>query len=201
MEPALVKYIQELTPGSPPPAIAHQKLLQLQREFFCVGGMSEAVFEYQKKKSLISVQEVHRSIIDTYQDDFAKYARRNDLMLLQKVLSFIPRALGQKIKYAAAEVDYVLSLSGKVVPVEVKSGKSGALKSPYQFMHRRGLARAVRFDLNLPSEQNVTHAISTKKGVAEVNFTLISLPLYAVEELPWIMKTLGGESSSFGSSV
>ncbi|MDZ7762374.1 MAG: ATP-binding protein [Desulfovermiculus sp.] len=305
MEPALVKYIQELTPGSPPPAIAHQKLLQLQQEFFCVGGMPEAIFEYQKNKSLISVQEVHRSIIDTYQDDFAKYARRNDLVLLQKVLAFIPRALGRKIKYAAidkeqrsakvkeaidllakarvchkvchshstgvplaaeandsvykllfldigltnhvlgldwtalsrmeeqqivnegglaeqfigqhlmnisggkdvprlhywlregkrdnAEVDYVLSLFGKVVPVEVKSGKSGTLKSLHQFMHRRGLARAVRFDLNFPSEQNVTHAISTKKGVAEVNFTLISLPLYAVEELPRIMKSLGGE--------
>jgi hypothetical protein len=275
--------------------------------------MPEAVFEYQKNKSLTSVQEVHRSIIDTYQDDFAKYARRNDLVLLQKVLAFIPRALGQKIKYTAidkeqrsakvkeaidllakarvchkvchshstgiplaaeanesvykllfldiglanhvlgldwtalsrmeeqqlinegglaeqfigqhlvnisggkdvprmhywlregksdnAEVDYVLSLSGKVVPVEVKAGKSGTLKSLHQFVHRRGLARAVRFDLNLPSEQNVTHAISTKKGVAEVNFSLISLPLYAVEQLPRIMKILGEESSSFGSSV
>jgi hypothetical protein len=85
--------------------------------------------------------------------------------------------------------------------VEVKAGKSGTLKSLHQFVHRRGLARAVRFDLNLPSEQNVTHAISTKKGVAEVNFSLISLPLYAVEQLPRIMKILGEESSSFGSSV
>jgi len=301
MEPSLLRYIQKLTPDSPPPATAHQKLSQLQREFFFVGGMPEAVFDYQKNQSLTSVQEIHRSIIDTYQDDFAKYAKRNDLVLLQKVLSFIPRALGQKIKYAAidkeqrsakikeaidllakarvchkvyhshsagvplaaeanesvhkllfldiglanhvlgldwttlsrmeeqqlvnegglaeqfvgqhlvniskgmdaprlhywlregkrdnAEVDYVLSLSGKVVPVEVKSGKSGTLKSLHQFMHRRGLKQAVRFDINLPTEQNVTHAISTGKGVKEINFTLISLPLYAVEELSRIVKT------------
>ena len=39
---------------------------------------------------------------------------------------------------SSAEVDYVLSRSGKIVPVEVKSGKSGRLKSLHMFMSQFG---------------------------------------------------------------
>jgi len=299
LDPALLRYLLELTPFSPPPSAAHQKLTQLQRQFFFVGGMPEAVAIYQKDKSLASVAEVHRSIIGTYQDDFAKYARRNDLLLLQKVLAFIPRSLGKKIKFstidrdhrsakikeavdllakarvchkvchshcnglplhaesndsvykllfldiglvnhicgldwiaisamdeqqlvnegglaeqfvgqhlvdlsqgleapqlqywlregktANAELDYVISRGNWIIPVEVKAGKSGSLKSLHQFMHLKKLNLAVRFDLNSPGWQEVTHTIVTADGNAEVNFSLISLPLYAVEQLPRII--------------
>jgi hypothetical protein len=86
-----------------------------------------------------------------------------------------------------AEVDYLLALEARIVPVEVKSGKSGSLKSLHQFIHRRKLNFAVRFDLNPPSEQNVSHDIVTAQGRAQVDFSLLSLPLYAVEALPRIV--------------
>lgn len=296
LEPDLTRYLKELSPAAPPPAIAHQKLSQLQREFFFVGGMPEAVSDYRQNRSLASVNEIHRSIIGTYQDDFAKYARGDDLLLLQKALTFIPGSLGKKVKFSAldrdqraakvrkaidllakarvchkvchshgeglplaaganesvykllfldiglanhvlgldwptisrmgerqlinegglaeqfvgqhlinlsngldaprlfywlregkrmnAEVDYLISSVGRIVPVEVKSGKSGSLKSLQQFMHRRGLHHAVRIDLNPPSTQDVSHDIPTGKGTAHVDYSLLSLPLYAVEELP-----------------
>jgi uncharacterized protein len=84
-------------------------------------------------------------------------------------------------------VDYVISRGNLIVPIEVKSGKSGALKSLQQFVFRKRVGLAVRFDLNPPSVQNVKNVIRTKEGNREVEYTLMSLPLYMAEELPRIL--------------
>jgi hypothetical protein len=52
------------------------------------------------------------------------------------------------------------------------------------------LAIAVRFDLNPPAVQNVKNVIRTKEGNRDVEYTLMSLPLYLVEELPRILDGL-----------
>ena len=44
-----------------------------------------------------------------------------------------------------AETDYLLPASGHPVPVEVKSGASGSLKSLHQFLARAGLGLGIRF--------------------------------------------------------
>jgi predicted AAA+ superfamily ATPase len=78
-----------------------------------------------------------------------------------------------------AEVDYVMQLGNQILPIEVKAGKSGSLKSLFQFASRRDIKKAVRFDLNPPSRQIVQHAASSV-GSDRVSFELISLPLYMV---------------------
>ena len=90
-------------------------------------------------------------------------------------------------KSTNAELDYVISRGDWIVPIEVKSGKSGALKSLQQFMYQKKFPLAVRFDLNLPGTQEVIHTLITAEGGAEVKFTLISLPLYAVGEVARII--------------
>ena len=87
-------------------------------------------------------------------------------------------------KSANAEVDYVISRGNKVLPVEVKSGKSGSLKSLQQFVLKKNNNTAIRFDLNLPTIQDVSHITATSDGNKSVNYKLLSLPLYMVEELP-----------------
>jgi len=87
-------------------------------------------------------------------------------------------------------VDYVISRGNLIVPLEVKAGKSGALKSLQQFVFRKRVGTAVRFDLNPPSVQNVKNVIRPKDGNHEVEYTLMSLPLYMVEELPRILDGL-----------
>jgi len=74
-----------------------------------------------------------------------------------------------------AEVDYVISEKGKIIPVEVKAGKSGTLRSLQQFALKHGSKHALRFDLNLPSVQQIS-----SKGIS---YTLHSLPIYLVESL------------------
>ena len=296
VEPELIKYLSEFQLDRGIPEAAHRKLTGRQREFLFVGGMPEAVQTYIEEGSLVEVTAVHRSIAETYQDDFSKYAKKKDLALMQKVFRQIPRILGKKVKYsnvsredksrsvkavidlltnarvchqvfhsncsgiplfaeikentykmlfmdvgmaaylcgldwltlqtlddqdivnegglaeqfigqhlldpfespkltywlresrsANAEIDYVITTGNQIVPIEVKSGKSGALKSLQQFVLSKHAALVARFDLNPPGIQHVRHAARTQDGSQPVSYILLSLPLYIVEELPRIL--------------
>ena len=101
LEPELLTYLEQTSTTTPLPVAAHKKLSALQRTYLFTGGMPEAVKVYKQTKSLSEVSDVHREILDTYVDDFSKYARNKDLALLQRIFSSIPRLLGQKIKYNA----------------------------------------------------------------------------------------------------
>lgn len=78
------------------------------------------------------------------------------------------------------EVDYVVALGGRVVPVEIKSGSAGAMKSLHQFMADKRLELAVRVDSNPPS--SVTVDVATTQG-DRAQYTLLSLPLYLLHRL------------------
>lgn len=90
-------------------------------------------------------------------------------------------------KSSNAEVDFAIAVANQIIPTEVKAGKSGALKSLRQFVLKKNAALCIGFDLNRPSIQEVTHALKTATGSASVTFTLLSLPLYLVEELPGVI--------------
>jgi len=99
VEPALCPYLDSLDLGTPLPEAAHQKLLKRQRQYLFVGGMPEAVLAFKESASLEEASSVHRRIVSTYEDDFAKYARRRELLRLQRTLRMIPRQVGKKVKY------------------------------------------------------------------------------------------------------
>ncbi len=91
---------------------------------------------------------------------------------------------------ANAEVDFVVALGGRIVPVEVKAGASGSLKSLHQFMARKRAPVAVRFDAAPPSVQEVGTVVRENGRRSEVSYRLLSLPLYLVERLPAILASL-----------
>jgi uncharacterized protein len=93
----------------------------------------------------------------------------------------------RKKKSTNAEVDYVISKGNLIIPIEVKSGKSGTMKSMLQFIHSRKSPLGVRFDLNPPSAQKVIHHLKQSTTVEKVAYTLISLPLYLVDQLDKIV--------------
>jgi hypothetical protein len=74
------------------------------------------------------------------------------------------------------------------LPIEVKVGSAGKLKSLHQFMSLKQKKIAVRFDKNSPTVQNVHYKLTTTGK--EVKFTLITLPHYFVERLPFLLDTL-----------
>ena len=297
VDPEMVPYCSEFHMHQSIPVTAHRKLIKRQREYLFVGGMPEAVSAYVEADSLADVTAVHRSIADTYQDDFSKYAKQKDLVLLQKVFRQIPRIIGQKVKYSNisredksrevktvidllvkarichqifhshcsgiplladinenvykllfmdvgmvgyltgldwaalqaldeqalvnegklaeqfvgqhlikpfepprlsywlreakstnAEVDYVITNGTSIIPIEVKAGKSGVIKSLQQFVLNKHAATCIRFDLNPPSIGQIEHSAREKNGSTPVSYSLISLPLYLVEELPRILE-------------
>lgn len=78
-----------------------------------------------------------------------------------------------------AEVDFILGLHGLVLPIEVKAGASGALRSLHEFMKRKSSPFALRFDANPPSQQKVNVNVRGE----QISYPLASLPLYLVEKL------------------
>ena len=87
-----------------------------------------------------------------------------------------------------AEVDYVIALSGKLVPIEIKAGASGSMRSLHQFMSEKSAPLAVRFDTALPSQSTVEVAVSRKGEFQALKYPLLSLPLYLIESLPKLIE-------------
>lgn len=89
-----------------------------------------------------------------------------------------------------AEVDYVVAECDRIVPVEVKAGASGAMKSLRVFAAAKRPPLAVRFAMNRPSRETVRATARLGGEPREVSFELLNLPLYAVESLPRILADL-----------
>lgn len=77
-----------------------------------------------------------------------------------------------------AELDYVHSQGSRVVPIEVKSGKTGTLKSLHGFVAERSLSLALRVNMAPPVVQDI--ATETPRGKA--SYRLLSIPAYLVEQ-------------------
>ncbi len=73
------------------------------------------------------------------------------------------------------EIDYILQHGIHIIPVEVKSGTAGSMKSLHQFMADKNLDIAVRLDANPPSIEEIS--VKTTQG-QPVTYRLLSLPLY-----------------------
>jgi predicted AAA+ superfamily ATPase len=92
-----------------------------------------------------------------------------------------------------AEVDYVVSRGDWIVPVEVKAGSAGALKSLHQFAAEKGSRLAVRLDLRAPSFHVVRAVARLGAALSPVEYRLLSLPLYLAGQLPRILDELRAE--------
>jgi hypothetical protein len=294
-EDKLYQVVTQYQPGSEIGEMAHQRLLQLLRSYYFVGGMPEAVAAFAETRSYQAVSDVHNSIIETYRDDFPKYGKNRDQNRMLDVFNFAARNVGVKVKYsnisredqsavlkkdlellcmarviskvvhshcsglplqasleekvykllfldvglmnaicglnwrtlsqfddlklvnegaiaeqfigqhlqallaespnreltywlregrsANAELDFVVALEGQIIPVEVKAGASGSMKSLHQFMAEKQAPFAVRFDACLPAVSTIHAVVNSDNQRKDVNYTLVSLPLYLVERL------------------
>lgn len=82
-------------------------------------------------------------------------------------------------RQSEAEVDYLIAHGGRVIPVEVKAGKTGTLKSLSVFLAEKRLDLAVRLNADLPSVHDAALAIPGNSG----SYRLLSLPVYAVDQI------------------
>jgi uncharacterized protein len=81
---------------------------------------------------------------------------------------------------ANAEVDYLLAGAGGLLPVEVKAGASGTLRSMHQFLARAGGSVGIRLHGGEWADEE--HEVATTG--APLTYRLLSLPLYMAEFAP-----------------
>ncbi|EKD45025.1 MAG: hypothetical protein ACD_70C00110G0004 [uncultured bacterium] len=87
-------------------------------------------------------------------------------------------------KNASAEIDYVIQHHNKIIPIEVKAGATGSLKSLHYFMGLKKLSLALRINSDVPSET----LVSVKHEDKKIQYTLLSLPLYLIGQIPRFLK-------------
>jgi predicted AAA+ superfamily ATPase len=301
-EDKLYQFISQYKWGQTVGAVMHQRLMQLLRSYYFVGGMPEAVSVFAEQQNFRAVSEVHNSIIETYREDFPKYAGSRNLNRLLNVFNFAARNVGKKVKYSQisrdeqsitlkkdlellcmarviskvihshcsglplqadieekiykllfldiglmnaisglnwraissldemslinegsiaeqfigqhlqyllaenpnrelnywlregrssnAELDFVIALEGAIIPIEVKAGATGRLKSLHQFMAEKQPPFAIRFDASEPKLSHISTTVIQKKQSKQIDYSLLSLPLYLVERLGVVIEEL-----------
>jgi predicted AAA+ superfamily ATPase len=87
-------------------------------------------------------------------------------------------------KSSAAEVDFLVQWNNAIIPVEVKSGPTGSLRSLHQYLARKKPPFGVRLDSSPPVIQSLENmiAIDGKRDI-RFNARLASLPLYMIGQL------------------
>ncbi|MFO7810465.1 MAG: AAA family ATPase [Candidatus Delongbacteria bacterium] len=83
--------------------VIHDKLIELVRKYYLLGGMPKVVDEYVKSGDVNKCEKIQRSILDTYSDDFKKYAPEEDIMHLKTVFHSIPSMVGRKYVYSKVD--------------------------------------------------------------------------------------------------
>jgi len=75
-------------------------------------------------------------------------------------------------KPTSAEVDYIITVDQHIIPIEVKAGAQGHLKSLLQFMKEKHSPLGIRIS---------QHPLSLKDNI-------LSVPFYLIEQLPRLIK-------------
>ncbi len=285
------------------PKVLHDRIMELVRTYTLVGGMPAAVSTWVQTHSFAAVADLHRDLLQTIRDDFAKYSGsaggRPNTLRVAKVFASLPRLVGRKFmpseidrdektlnlkdafrllslarvvtpvlrtmasgiplgadvderyqkvclldvglyctasgvdpaavtakkdvsfinegqlaeqfvgqelracrpfnqepqlftwvreaKNSNAEVDYVIQVAGDIVPVEVKAGATGRLRSVHVMVREKKLKVAVR----VSSEPMIYGPVQTALPTgAPYKFQLLSVPFYLVSELPRLLAGL-----------
>jgi predicted AAA+ superfamily ATPase len=91
-------FLEEYASFEPFPGPLHEKLIQLLKLYFFVGGMPEAVAEYARNEKLSVVREIHEEILTAYERDFAKHAPPHEVVKITMVWRQVHRQLAKENK-------------------------------------------------------------------------------------------------------
>ena len=81
------------------PYAVHALLIESLRQYMFVGGMPECVEVWRNTQSLVDVFEIQSDLVETYRQDFSKYAPYTDKRSLNQALSTVAKNVGHQIKY------------------------------------------------------------------------------------------------------
>ena len=105
-EPLLIEMILEHDVKTKLSEVVHNKMLHLLGEYFAIGGMPEAVQCWINKEDLNQCGLIHRTIVDSFRQDFNKYATKFQINYVELLFNSIPALLGQKFKFSNIPGEY-----------------------------------------------------------------------------------------------
>lgn len=105
-----------------------------------------------------------------------------ELISLNTITNTKPHFWIREKKQSSSEVDLVYPYRDKVIPIEIKSGATGTLKSLHQFMDRTDHPYAIR----MYAEEFKIENSTTTEGTP---FLLMNLPYYLGTQLPKYIET------------
>jgi predicted AAA+ superfamily ATPase len=127
-------------------------------------------------KGLMGELVLSERISDVYRGIIAEHIVGQELQASSYSVLYKTHFWTREKKESSAEVDYILPWQGKLIPIEVKSGTIGKLRSLHQFMDEAPHSIAVRV------WQGV-YSIEKARTIIGKEFTLLNLPFYLVHRI------------------
>lgn len=115
-------------------------------------------------------------LCDIYKGLIAEHIVRQEITASDVTINDLVPIWTRESKSSNAEVDIIIQVKGQIIPIEVKSGASGSLKSLHLFMDESKTDLAVRLCQNMMNVETVT----TPSGR---NFKLLNVPYYLAGQL------------------
>lgn len=122
----------------------------------------------------------HRFKADTlFQGTLAEQVVGQELLAIASDRRDVPSFWYRNQQGATAEVDYCIQCQDRIIPIEVKSGKPGTLKSLQQFMKQVPHDLAIRVSFENMKMESVQ--------LPDKHYRLLNVPIYMVGRIPKVV--------------
>jgi len=95
----LVEFLQQIQIGEEIPIAIHNRLIELLKLYLVIGGMPAAIEAYCKEKNLNHCQQIQAALLNTYKNDFGKYASSANQAHCRKIFEKAPYLVAKQFKY------------------------------------------------------------------------------------------------------
>ena len=124
------------------------------------------------QKDIIGTKDLN----SLYRGRITEHIIYQELLTIQENLLHHPHFWVRDKKTSQAEVDIIYPYDGKLIPIEIKSGAAGRLRSLHQFIDQSPQSLGVRLYAG-------PFMVQETKTIAGKPFTLINLPYYAISQI------------------
>ena len=118
----------------------------------------------------------NKNINDVYRGKIAEHITGQEFLAMNYSIQAKLNFWTREKTSSSAEVDYLYVFGEKVIPIEIKSGASGRLRSLHQFIDQSKIGLAIRFWSGRKS-------IEQAKTLTETPYTLLNLPFYMITHI------------------
>jgi uncharacterized protein len=80
------------------PELLHEKMLELLKMYFFLGGMPEVVVDYIQNKDIKAARKIQNDILKAYQRDFSKYSDPSQALKVSEIWQSVPFQLAKENK-------------------------------------------------------------------------------------------------------